>query len=111
MAMCAGAQELLYLTQFLSELEVPQLTPPAGMTMQMRGDNQSALKMAMEGSDNSRSKHINIRYHFLKDLVEQRVLEVQYVPTAENIADILTKPLQRIKHNLNCRRLSLQPSG
>ena len=57
------------------------------------------------------SKHINIRYHFLKDLVEQKVLEVEYVPTNDNIADMLTKPLQRIKHNLNCRRLSLQPSG
>ena len=58
-------------------------------------DNQSALASLKNGKPTSkRSRHINIRYFYLKDKVDQGELELEYLPTDEMNADVLTKPLQ-----------------
>ena len=58
-------------------------------------DNQSALASLKNGKPTSkRSRHINIRYFYLKDKVDTGELELEYLATDEMIADILTKPLQ-----------------
>jgi hypothetical protein len=58
-------------------------------------DNTSCIKLAEAGkSQNPFSRHINIRYFFIKDRLEQGELKLQYVKTEDLIADILTKPLQ-----------------
>ena len=44
-----------------------------------------------------RSKHIDMRYHFIKDPVQKGALKLQYIHTGEQIADILTKPLATSK--------------
>ena len=43
-----------------------------------------------------RSKHINICYHFIRDLAKQKKLQISYIPTDEMVADGMTKPLQRV---------------
>ena len=43
------------------------------------------------------SKHIEIKYHYLKDMVQRGVVKLQYVETNEHIADVLMKPLARVK--------------
>ena len=45
-----------------------------------------------------RSKHIEIRYHFIRDYVQRGAVEIQYISTDEQVADILTKSLERGKH-------------
>ncbi|XP_057797428.1 secreted RxLR effector protein 161-like [Salvia miltiorrhiza] len=60
-------------------------------------DNQSALHLAKHQVFHERSKHIDVRYHFVRDLVNKGIIQVSKVPTEENPADCLTKPLQRIK--------------
>ena len=57
------------------------------------GDNAAALKFAEERGVNSRTKHIDLRHHFLHTLVETKLITMNYVCTDDNIADILTKPL------------------
>ena len=47
---------------------------------------------------NDRSKHIEIRYHFIRDYVQRGAVELQYISTNEQIADILAKSLGRGKH-------------
>ena len=42
-------------------------------------------------------KHIEIRYHYVRDMVQRRVVKLQYIATDEQIADVLTKPLARVK--------------
>ena len=42
-------------------------------------------------------KHIEIKYHFIRDMVQRGALKLQYVATEEHIADVLTKPLARVK--------------
>jgi hypothetical protein len=59
-------------------------------------DNTSTIAMMLKGKSTSkRTRHINIRYFFVKDRIEvTKEVEVQYLPTDEMVADILTKPLQ-----------------
>ena len=44
-----------------------------------------------------RSKHIEMRYHYVRDMVQKNVLSIQYVPTAKQTANIFTKPLSLTK--------------
>ena len=44
-----------------------------------------------------RSKHIEIRYHYIRDMVQRGAIKLQYVSTNEQVANVLTKPLSRVK--------------
>jgi hypothetical protein len=58
-------------------------------------DNQSTMAMLKNGrSHSNRTRHINIRYYWAKDAVDQGDIAIDYLPTEEMLADILTKPLQ-----------------
>jgi hypothetical protein len=64
-------------------------------------DNQSVIAMIKRGKPSSKySRHINIRYFFIKDKIEKNELRIQYKSTNDMIADILTKPLQGSKFKL-----------
>jgi hypothetical protein len=68
------------------------MLPRAAKVLQ---DNQSAMALIKRGSSNSeRTRHVAIRYYWVKDRVDSGELEVVYCPTEDMIADILTKPLQ-----------------
>ncbi|GJW33913.1 integrase, catalytic region, zinc finger, CCHC-type containing protein [Tanacetum coccineum] len=58
-------------------------------------DNQSAIALCCNNVQHSRSKHIDIRHHFIKEQVENRVVEVYFVETKYQLADIFTKALPR----------------
>ena len=45
----------------------------------------------------TRAKHIKIKYHYIKDMVQRGAMKLQYVAADEQIADVLTKPLARVK--------------
>jgi hypothetical protein len=58
-------------------------------------DNTSSTAMMNNGRGSSnRTRHINIRYFFVKDRIDAKEIEIKYKPSSEMIADILTKPLQ-----------------
>nr|GEV50623.1 copia protein [Tanacetum cinerariifolium] len=58
-------------------------------------DNQSAIVLCCNSVQHSRSKHIDIRHHFIKEQVERRVVELYFVETTYQLADIFTKALPR----------------
>jgi hypothetical protein len=60
-------------------------------------DNQSYIKMTTNPVFHDRSKHIEIRYHYIRDMVHRGSLKLQYVSTDEQVADVLTKLLSRVK--------------
>ena len=62
-------------------------------------DNTSAILLEKNGRDSAgkRSRHINIRYFYIKDKIESKELEIKYCPTDEMVADYMTKPLQAKK--------------
>jgi hypothetical protein len=69
-------------------------------------DNESAIKMADNPVQHSRTKHIAIRYHFLRDHQQKGDIEISYINTKDQLADIFTKPLDeqtfnKLRHELN----------
>ena len=60
-------------------------------------DNQSAIKLAKDPVLHQRSKHIKLHMHFIRNLVHNRVLEMLYCPTDDEVADIFTKSLTEAK--------------
>jgi hypothetical protein len=60
-------------------------------------DNQSCIKLSENPVFHDRSKHIEIRYHFIRDYVQRGAVELQFISTDEQVADILTKALGRGK--------------
>jgi hypothetical protein len=69
-------------------------------------DNESAIRIADNPVEHSRSKHIAIRYHFLRDHQQRGDIEIAYVSTKEQLADIFTKPLDektfiKLRNELN----------
>jgi hypothetical protein len=60
-------------------------------------DNQSCIKLSINPVFHDRSKHIDIRYHHLKDCVQWKIMLLQYIPTEDQDVDILTKVLTRRK--------------
>lgn len=106
-AMTMAAQELIWLGRVMSEagLNVKEGTP-------LRSDNQSAITWATgERCPTGRAKHIDVRIHFIRDLVKESMIDVVYVPTEENDADFLTKPLGRVLLQGVLSRISLGTSA
>jgi hypothetical protein len=69
-------------------------------------DNDSAIRMADNPVEHSRTKHIDIRYHFLRDHQQRGDIEITYVSTKEQLVDIFTKPLDektfsKLRNELN----------
>jgi len=56
-------------------------------------DSTSAISIIQNPVQFSKTRHIEIRYHFIRDCYEKGKIEVKYVPTANQIADVFTKPL------------------
>ena len=56
-------------------------------------DSTSAIRIIQNPVQFSKTKHIEIRYHFIRDCYEKGKIEVKYVPTTNQIADVFTKPL------------------
>jgi len=91
-ALAAGAKEAVWIRQFMTELGIQQHDPT-----DLFVDNTSAIKLAQNPEFHQRSKHIDVRFHFTRSLIEQEEIQVSYVSTLEQAADILTKPLQKTK--------------
>lgn len=92
MAMGSAAQEALWLRQLQAEVG------RGSDTLLIYCDNQSAIKLSANDCYLPRSKHIDIRYHFIKDHVINNNLKFCYVKGCENVSDILTKGTTVEKH-------------
>ena len=64
-------------------------------TVPLRCDNTSAINISKNPVHHSRTKHIEIRHHFLRDHVEKGSIEMEHCRTEEQVADIFTKALDR----------------
>ena len=60
-------------------------------------DNHSCIKMTENPVFHDKSKHIEVRYHFIRDMVQKGAIKLKYVPIEEQVENVLTKPLARVK--------------
>ena len=58
-----------------------------------------------------KTKHIEIRYHYIRDMVQKGAVELQHVPTDDQTTYILTKPLLKTKFEYFCRRLGVEENA
>ena len=63
----------------------------------LKVDNKSAIALAKNPVFHERSKHIELKYHFIGDYVETKKIELEFVPTKHQLADMLTKPLGQVR--------------
>ena len=83
--------QLLWMKKVLTDYGISQ------DTVVVSCDNSSAIDISKNPIQHSKTKHIEIRYHFIRDLVERKIVCLEYIPTEQQNADIFTKPLDRSK--------------
>jgi len=93
MALSDSSKEGVHLRSFLQEV-LGQLK-----TTITYNDNQEAGQLTRNAVFHKRTKHVDIRHNFIRELVEEGTISVSYIPTTEMPADILTKGLGASKHN------------
>jgi hypothetical protein len=70
-------------------------------------DNQSAMKMELNGkaSSGKRTRHFDITYYYISDLIKRKLVQIKYCPTSEMIADYMTKPIVGSKFNVMWKKI------
>ncbi|GJW49873.1 retrovirus-related pol polyprotein from transposon TNT 1-94 [Tanacetum coccineum] len=94
-----ACQQALWMKQALIDYDVRLDDVP------IMCDNKGAIDLSKNPVQHSRTKHIEIRHHFLRDNIQKGHISIEKVPSVDNIADILTKPLKR--ESFNYLRLGL----
>lgn len=64
----------------------------------INGDNMSAMSLVKNPVYHARSKHIDIKFHFIRNVYANNEINLNYCSTNDNVADVMTKNLQKIKH-------------
>ncbi|KAG8485771.1 hypothetical protein CXB51_019116 [Gossypium anomalum] len=100
-----AAKEAVWIKKFITELGV---VPSISDAIELRCDNNGAIAPAKEPRSHQRSKHILRRYHLIREIINRGDVEIYRVPTDDNIADPLTKPLTQQKHDRHTKSLGIR---
>ena len=90
MALCEAGLEAVYLRAMSASMGYAM----RGATL-IFGDDQAASAMATTPNHNRRTKHINVRYHKIRELIRDGLIQLAWVPTTEQLADMFTKGLPK----------------
>ena len=96
--------QVLWMIQALADLEIKYAEP-----ISLHFDNTSAISISKNPVLHSKTKHIPIKYHSLRDQVANRVIQLQFIPSTEQIVDIFTKPLTKDQFEYLCQKLGVKP--
>jgi len=92
-AMALAAKEMIWLQYLLRDLGMSKYTPTVLLC-----DNQGAISLAKNPTHHAKTKHVDVQLHFIRDHVEKGTIEVEYCPTENMLADLMTKALARERH-------------
>src|ERR1700676_2998165 len=95
-------REAFWLRNLYDELGFPQMGP-----IVIKSDNERSVILSHNPQFHARTKHIKIRHHWVRDLVNDKILDVQSCRDPEQTADILTKPLPKPKHQRHRREMGM----
>jgi hypothetical protein len=94
--------QILWMIQTLVDLKVTYTDP-----IPLHCDNTSAINLSKNLVLHSKSKHIPIKYHFLREQVTNKIVQVNYIASTEHIADIFTKLLAATPFGYLCQKLGV----
>jgi hypothetical protein len=95
-------REAVWLRKLLAGLFGQMLDPTV-----IHCDNQRCVKLSENLVSHDNTKHVEIKYHSIRDIVQRKAVQVEYLPTDEQITDVLTKPLARSKFVYFCDKLGM----
>ena len=104
-ALSEASCEVFWLRNVYEELGLLQEDTPT----EIRGDNEGSIAMAKNPQFHKRSKHIARRWHWVRELVQDRIITVESCRDPEQTADVLTKALPRPKHQKHIKDMGLVP--
>jgi hypothetical protein len=106
-----NVKEGQWIGQVLRDMSMGEFVSENKHRVKLYGDNQGAIALTKNPHLHKRSNHIDICYHFIRDLIEKELVDVEYVPTVEMVADGLTKPWERVAFERFKRQLGVVDSG
>ena len=114
MACCEASKEAITLQRNYEDLtrisqngSLPPLLPPTMILV----DNQGALGLIQNPRFHKRTKHIELKYHYIRQVSNQGLITIDYISTREMSADILTKPLPSDLHWQHVKGLGMHGSA
>jgi hypothetical protein len=73
----------------------------------IKGDSRGAIALVKNTKDHGKVKHIDIRHHYIRELVKSGSIMFEQIPSADNLADLFTKPLARDNHHRLLKKLNI----
>jgi hypothetical protein len=102
-ASAEAVKECLWLKQLLTDIGCHIESPTV-----IYSDNQGSILLSKNPGHHTRTKHIDVRHHFIREKQEEGVIKLEYISTHQQPADMLTKSLVRPKLTACCELLNLQ---
>jgi hypothetical protein len=101
-AMSRCAQQMIWMHTWLEEVRVEHDVPGV-----IKGDSRGAIALVKNTKDHGKVKHIDIRHHYVRELVKSGSIIFEQIPSADNLADLFTKPLPRDTHHRFLKGLNI----
>ena len=101
-----ACKEAIWLSRLLADM----LLHGEAKCIELRNDNSGAIATAKNSGINQRNKHIDLKYHFVRDCHEQKRVYLVKWPTADQVADICTKALDRVKFEHHRNGMGIVPN-
>ena len=105
MAQTQASKEAIWITRLLAELDLGHQAPKIPVTI--KADNQGAIALTKDPKFHTRTKHIDIQWHFVREKILSGAVEFKYCPTDQMAADGLTKALDKVKFSRFVRLIGM----
>ncbi|KAI2837039.1 hypothetical protein CBS147343_10000 [Aspergillus niger] len=113
-AQAVATQELIWLQLLFTELDIQRSKATSVLMSRptiIHADNQSAIALTKNPEFHARTKHVSIKWHFIRREVRAKNVEFVYISTTEQAADGLTKPLERLAYSRFIKQLGMVDRG
>ena len=101
-AMSRCTQQMVWMQSWLDEVAIERTSPSF-----IKGDSKGAIALTKNTKDHAKIKYIDIRHHYIRELVQSGSIVFEQTPSADNLADLFTKPLPRDQHHRILQALNI----
>src|SRR6476646_4961848 len=103
MAANQSTQEAIWVRQLMADVGCVQEEATTILC-----DNQGCIALAKDPKHHSRTKHIDVQHHFIREKLDDGEVSLWYCPTEDMVADVLTKALAKVRHEMLTKAIGLR---